>query len=304
MSLSALKSLGTFNVHRLLRKNFIERLVLVMRIALIAVIVLCMVLVARAFLDSSRTAETRVQEFNSKIALAKQEASAPVPGAKKTDVSVIAAKSIFGPVGAATPVAAAQATAKPVTNLPMTLIGTFLTDGQAPYAIIEEQKKKTQDVFNIGDMVFGEAKLVAVFEDRVEIERNSKIEVLALDNAPDRGPEMKGGVGVLGDSEFIVEEGELDKALENLPLLLTQARAVPFFKEGRAVGLRLFAIKNGSLFERIGLQNGDVLKAINGSSLADLSQAMQLFQKLKDERTITVVMERNLVEKELKYHIK
>jgi general secretion pathway protein C len=102
----------------------------------------------------------------------------------------------------------------------------------------------------------------------------------------------------------VVEEAELDKGLENLPLLLTQARAVPYFKEGRSIGLRLFAIKNGSLYEKIGLKNGDILKSINGNSLGDISQALKLFEQLKQERSINLVLEREKQDREFKYTIR
>ncbi|MFM1847929.1 MAG: ral secretion pathway protein, partial [Pseudomonadota bacterium] len=116
--------------------------------------------------------------------------------------------------------------------------------------------------------------------------------------------ESREAISAVDENEFIVDEAELDRALENLPLLLTQARAVPYFADGQAVGLRLFAIKSGSLYEKIGLRNGDVLKSVNGNSMADLSQAMQLFEKLKTERSINLTIERNREEKEFKYQIR
>jgi general secretion pathway protein C len=152
-------------------------------------------------------------------------------------------------------------------------------------------------------MVFGQAKLVAVYADRVEIDRSGTIEILKLDDTETQGVQFKDGVATVGNDEFLVDEKELDKALENLPLLLTQARAVPYFEQGKAVGIRLFAIKTTSLFEKIGLQNGDVLRTINGNSLADLSEAMKLFERLKQERSISVTLTRNGAQKEFKYQI-
>jgi general secretion pathway protein C len=190
--------------------------------------------------------------------------------------------------------------------MPLALIGVFLTEGETPSAIIEDEKKKTQDVFVLGEMVFGEAKLVSVLPDRVEIERFGAREVLAMDETADTATatDFKDGVAMVSDTEYIVQEQELDKNLENLPLLLTQARAVPYFKDGQSVGLRLFAVKPGSLFERIGLKNGDILKSINGNTLGDLSQAIKLFETLKQEKSITVSMERDRTEKEVRYQIR
>jgi len=224
---------------------------------------------------------------------------------KSKPYNQITERNIFGPMTVPQATTITPPPPKPVAVTPFGLVGTFVAAGQAPYAIIEDQKKKVQDVFEKNDAVFGEAKLVAIYADRVELERNGQKETLVLDDMlTSSRPEAKDGIASLDENEYIVDEAELDKALENLPLLLTQARAVPYFSDGQAVGLRLFAIKSGSLYEKIGLKNGDVLKSVNGNSMADLSQAMQLFEKLKSERSISLTVERNREEKEFKYQIR
>ncbi len=222
------------------------------------------------------------------------------PGFSNISTNSISRTNIFGPL---TPKNAAQNTVvKPQAKTPLVLIGTFLEKKQDPYAIIEDDKKKVQDVFNIDDMVFGEAKVVGIFADRVELNRNGQIEILTLDDAPDFSGASSGSD--VASTEISVDGAELDVALQNLPLLLTQARAVPYFKDGKAVGLRMFSIKAGSLYEKVGLQNGDILKTINGNSLSDMSQAMRLFEMLKQEKSLSVSLERNREEKEFKYQIK
>jgi general secretion pathway protein C len=158
-------------------------------------------------------------------------------------------------------------------------------------------------MFLLEQSVFGQATLKKIMQDRVEVERAGKIEVLKLDDfgGGDGGP--GGGISSNGD-DFVVDEAELDKGLENLPMLLTQARAVPYFKEGRSIGLRLFAIKTGSLYEKIGLKNGDILKSINGNSLGDISQALKLFEQLKQERSISLTLERDKQDREFRYTIR
>lgn len=214
--------------------------------------------------------------------------------------NILSQHNVFGALGrAAAPLAKPT---PPPTPLNLTLIGTFLTDGQEPYAIIEDKQKQIQDSFVLENSLFGQATLKRILQDRVEIERMGKIEVLKLDDFGG-GDAPADGISSNGD-EFTIEEAELDKGLENLPLLLTQARAVPYFKEGRSIGLRLFAIKSGSLYEKIGLKNGDILKSINGNSLGDISQAMKLFDQLKQERSINLVLEREKQDREFKYSIR
>lgn len=193
-----------------------------------------------------------------------------------------------------------KAVSKP-SPLMLTLIGTIITSGEEPYAIIEDKKKKQQEMFLLGSSVFDQATLKQIYKDRVEIERNGALETLFLDDSAGDSSDTS----TAGDSDdFVIDEAEVDRGLENLPLLLTQARAVPYFKDGRSIGLRLFAIKTGSLYEKVGLRNGDILKTINGNSLGDISQALKLFEKLKEERSITLTLERAKQEREFRYTIR
>lgn len=286
-------------VRKMLRQESIETGVLVAKWILTALATGIVTAVIVQMVNMHLAAQNQRSMFQQQI----QKLNAVVQqndDSTKPSYSTIVQKNIFGPLGQGNANASKQ---KPQTKLPLNLIGVFIEKGDAPYAIIEDDKKKVQDVFNIGDMVFGDAKLVAVRSDSVDIKRGSQIEVLSLDDAPDNRGGSAGGSSSDGE-EFTVDSKELDTALENLPLLLTQARAVPYFKDGKSVGLRLFSIKSGSLYEKVGLQNGDILKTINGSSLSDISQAMKLFETLKAERSISVTLERNREEKEFKYQIR
>ncbi len=289
-------------VGRVMRRHNIARLVrwvnaASMGVLVVSVIVLC-VIVGRDILGKI----TATSKLDSQLTSLGSAASANGSGSLSPayDWNVIQLRKPFGVLGRiAAPVAAAPT--PPPSPLMLSLIGTFLTQGQEPYAIIEDKKKNEQEMFLIGDSVFSQATLKKIYLDRVEVERNGKLEVLRLDEIAGNA-----GAGVIssGSDDFVIEEAELDKGLENLPLLLTQARAVPYFKDGRSIGLRLFAIKTGSLYEKVGLKNGDILKTINGNSLGDISQALKLFEQLKSERSIGLTLERDKQEREFKYTIR
>ena len=70
--------------------------------------------------------------------------------------------------------------------------------------------------------------------------------------------------------------------MENMSQLFTQIRAVPHFEGGQSIGFRLFAIRRGSLFDKIGLKNGDIITSINGTEMTDPGRAMGLMQELRD----------------------
>lgn len=196
--------------------------------------------------------------------------------------------------------------AVPAKNLKLRLVATHSTPGAPPFAIIENSEgKKEQKIFDLNSSVFGGGKLVEVLPASAKIDIGGKIEELKLEMHKASG--TAGGTNttdnVSEQEDFTVAEAELQEAMANLPQLLSQARAVPYFRAGKSIGMRLFAIRRGSLYEKLGLKNGDILKTVNENSLSDPSQALKLFEDLKSERSINVIVERMGEDRELRYAI-
>ncbi|MFN8389560.1 MAG: type II secretion system protein N [Bdellovibrionota bacterium] len=173
-------------------------------------------------------------------------------------------------------------------------------------AIIEDTQKQDQDVFDLNESVFNQGKLVEIGRESVKIEHGGLIDTLAMQDvvtpsAPGTAPAEAASDG---QTEFSVAEDELSAALANLPQLLSQARAVPYFRNGQSIGMRLFAIRTGSMYEKLGLKNGDIVLAVNDNSLSDPAQALKLFEQLKSERSINVKLERNSQSMDMHYSIR
>ncbi len=292
-------------IARLLRREVIDRTVKIVRITSYLIILGCFSWIVYQITIATLSTKARTGELANQVALAQQRVSqTSLEPSKEVDLAPIVKRNLFGALSIPTPAVKPADPAKTATKLPLGLIGTYITDGEAPYAIIEDKKKKNQDVFGIGDIIFEDAKVVSIKADRVEIDREGAREFLTIDDEDVKDDVPAGGIAALDGDKFLVDEAEVDQALQNLPVLLTQARAVPYFRDGKAIGLRMFAVKSGSLYEKLGLKNGDILKGINGNSLADLSQALQLFEKLKTERNIAVTLERNSQDKQFSYEIR
>jgi general secretion pathway protein C len=199
------------------------------------------------------------------------------------------------PVKTAAPVKASTTTASNT----LLLIGTFLSNSRDSYAIIQSKTKGEQDVFLKGDGVFDNGDLVEISPNHVTLNKEGKLEQLFLDE----GETVSGPVGAIDSSAetVVVSESEIQDALNNLPLLLTQARTVPYFSNGQRDGRRIFAIRSGSFFEKIGLVNGDIIKSINGTDLNDDSKALELFEEFKNARTLSLRLVRNREEKAITY---
>jgi hypothetical protein len=74
--------------------------------------------------------------------------------------------------------------------------------------------------------------------------------------------------------------------------MATEARIVPALKEGVVQGIKLFAIRPNSVLARLGLQNGDLVRSVNGISLATPDQALAAYARLREASHFTIELER------------
>ena len=72
----------------------------------------------------------------------------------------------------------------------------------------------------------------------------------------------------------------------------TLAEREAWFKDGKAQGFKLFSIRPGSLYSKIGIQNGDIVQRINGYEMNSPDKALEIYQKLRDANRIEVELER------------
>jgi general secretion pathway protein C len=211
----------------------------------------------------------------------------------------------------------------PTTPLKLKLWGVAVHARGDSYAIIEDEsaRDKKQGLFRINEQVGSTGAVVKSVEwDRVVLNRNGQDEVLELEQADTRpgaaaGPQVAAPrvppppasdahVQATGENEFTIDRAEVDSALENMSQLFTQIRAVPHFEGGKSIGFRLFAIRSGSIFDKIGLKNGDIIQRINGSEMSDPSKALQLLQELRSESDLSVEVVRNRQPMTLSYSIR
>ncbi|MGY3804018.1 hypothetical protein ACWNT8_08160 [Pigmentibacter ruber] len=74
--------------------------------------------------------------------------------------------------------------------------------------------------------------------------------------------------------------------------ILNSARLVPESQGGKTIGFKIYGITSGSLFEKIKLENGDVITSVNGINLEDPAQGFKIYEALQDESTITLQIKR------------
>jgi type II secretory pathway component PulC len=104
---------------------------------------------------------------------------------------------------------------------------------------------------------------------------------------------------------FEIPKASVDQLLANPDTFARQARIVPSITNGQPMGFKLYAIRPGSLWLAIGLENGDTLRAINGRDLSTPDKALQLYAQLKDATALQIlVLRRTGIEETITITIK
>ncbi len=202
------------------------------------------------------------------------------------------------------------------TSLRVKLLGTLVA-GLPEWSICSIQDVvtlKTQ-TYMVGDMI-QTAEILEIERSRVIIKNNNRREfidatsgdgsvapppiaaapVAAAPAANTGAPPpvaLGNGIKAVSENEYEVPRAEIDKTLSNLNDVAMQARIVPAFKDGVAQGFKLFSIRPDSIYTKIGVQNGDVLKRINGYDLNSPEKALEIYSKLKEASRIDIEIERN-----------
>ncbi|MBF0287555.1 MAG: hypothetical protein HQM14_07030 [SAR324 cluster bacterium] len=108
---------------------------------------------------------------------------------------------------------------------------------------------------------------------------------------------------VSSDQEtFHLQREWVDEQLKNFAQILQDARVVPKVKEGKTY-FQFKYIRKESMYQALGLVKNDIIVSINGTLIDNVTKAMGLLQKLQSEREIELMIEREGVNKVLRYYI-
>lgn len=209
------------------------------------------------------------------------------PNAPAFDVASIVNAHLFGSA-APNPNATAEAAAG---NL--VLAGTLAgRDPEQGWAILGPSQQAAR-VYATGATLPGGARLVAVYADRVILERGGRRESLAL-------PRLSGAARP-GPLARTAPAAEPAAPVDSVRELLARnpgagseiLRPQPVFAGGQLRGYRVYPGRNRQQFTSLGLQPGDLVTAINGAPLDDPNRSLEALQGLAAAGAATLTIDRN-----------
>jgi len=225
------------------------------------------------------------------------------------------------------PPRAATSILRPEPVLPLDRIlaikGVIFSPSGESKAIIEILAKKTEDLFSEGDMIEN-ARIVKIGPKSVGFERDgAPIELVMNQDAgptrtvaladvpvaipgdgppparsilrnpeiPGRGPDVPNAVPA---AETGPRDIDFDDAVEKLkadPGLIGSLNIAPYIENGSVNGFVVNNIPPNSLPIQLGLQNGDVVKRVNGVLIDSIGRGYQMYNAISSTKPALVTVE-------------
>lgn len=234
-------------------------------------------------------------------------------GSQRSFVDPIVKRNIFDPDAVGQVIDEGDPEADQQTDLAVKLLATVVAEPEHYSSALIAEDKRDGDTagYGIGDSLLGEGEIIRIEQKRVVIKRNNgDVEYLAMKDGDKPKPKSKsddedGEVTKDGDNKFTVERSLVEDAVANVEKLATQIRVVPHKgPDGEIDGYRLSAIRRGSLFDKLGVKNGDIVHDVNGHPLTSADGALKAYQALQSDSNFTFEVTRRNKKQTFEYEVR
>ena len=215
----------------------------------------------------------------------------------------IAERNLFGTVSEAvgrTPTAQRQD-----AELPFDVKGTVAGTGRYGFAIIEEKGSRKQRLVKVGSTVF-DAKVIRIKRNAVDVlvaGRERTLKIVETKEAPILPPQGKPAAmeASAAPGSIVIPRSEVDAALQDMGKMLSQAQVRPYFNAGVPDGFIIGSIRPGSLYQRMGIANGDIIQEVNNQRIQTADDVMGLMDTVKSGSSLSLGIKRQGKSETLSY---
>jgi general secretion pathway protein C len=204
------------------------------------------------------------------------------------DLGVLADAHPFGRAVAA-PSAVSETRIVAPSPLSMTLTGVVMRAIGGCALIVAQGHPES--AFCAGEEIVPGVRLDAVERDRIVIVRGGVREAVVMKDTQSSLGGLSAPVPIvqtLAAGRQVVDRQQLQKQLGR-PEFLSQALIVPNPGGG---GFLVRQVQSGSLYEKLGLRQGDVIRTVNGQPLTNMDDVMRLYQQFGTAQRVLVDVQR------------
>ncbi len=219
--------------------------------------------------------------------------------------SKIAERNLFQNASSSSPEEPSEETETvPVTDLKLVLKGTVVGSEGRSFAVIEDEKLRTQNLFHVDDTISSGVTLGSIHPDRVVINRNGEKELLLMfqeTKGKDRGTPSRRATPAR--SARTIERSEIREAVGDLRAVMRDVRIIPHFTAGKRDGFTVTYVRQGSRLEELGLMKNDIITEINGTPAEEFRNIIEIFNKYADVDSLDLGVERDSEQITISYSI-
>ena len=199
------------------------------------------------------------------------------------------------------------------TSLKIRLLGTATGNQDNAAAFIEDTSKRTQGLYYIGDSI-QQGIVKSILSGKVVLSVGNKDEILIMEetdsssreesSTPSRTTVVSTETSSPLERTITIRDSDIEESLDNISELLSQASIRVHTEDGETDGLAITGIKAGSIFRKMGLRNGDIIKGVSGSDITSPEDLISLYNDLKSESDVSMQIVRRGTERILNYTIR
>jgi len=171
------------------------------------------------------------------------------------------------------------------------LKGTVACNSSFGFIFIEERDTHKQKLYRLGDNI-GSAKLIKITRNTATLRIDGRETTLKV-KATLEGSLLPNSPSSATSKNMTLSKKTVNENLSDLKSIMSQAVVRPYLNKGVQEGLIISNIAPNSLYEKMGLQNGDILIDVNNKPLQSADNLLQTVNLMQSGSSIDLNVKRN-----------
>jgi type II secretory pathway component PulC len=103
---------------------------------------------------------------------------------------------------------------------------------------------------------------------------------------------------------LVLNRSEIGAGLQDMGSMLRQAQVRPYFNAGVPDGFMISSIQAGSLYQKMGMVDGDIIQGVDNRKIQTADDMMSLFNTFKNASTMALSIRRGGRQETLNYQFR
>jgi general secretion pathway protein C len=187
------------------------------------------------------------------------------------------------------------------------LKGTVAGEMKYGFAIIEERGTRNQRLVKTGDVIAG-AKVVRIRRNAVDLlveDQERTLKMAETNEAPILPPPAARAAALpVPAGSLVLNRSEVGAKLQDMGSMLRQAQVRPYFNAGVPDGFMVSSIQAGSLYQKMGIIDGDIIQGVNNRKIQTADDMMELYNVIKSGSGMALSIKRRGSQETLNYQFR